>query len=142
MNVLDTKTRPEPHKTADDLWFDMRCHSQYGSLWDRVEDGIALAMSREIHSSLPNDDDVRSAARQLQFIHKPRIDSVTIGNQPGGAPSWFKRDHLGMGGGENYWRTQDTFPIANRKRDDAYLRMLKNLEKARQANVIARTVNT
>lgn len=133
-SVLDTRTKPYPDKTADELWFDLRVYSQYGSMWERCEDSVALSMERAINTPLPANDDVRSALRLIQGgVARPRIDHFDV-------PAWFKYDHLGTpASGDNYWRTQETFPVANQQRDKAYAKMLKNLEKARQAAIVSRT---
>lgn len=138
-NVLDTKTKPCPGYTADELWFWTRVYSQYGSLWERVEDEIAMAMEQEIKSMLPDDDDVKSAVRALQSQRRPRIDSVELSGK-NRAPSWFVRDHLGRGANANYWRTQDMFLTENAKRQAEYQRTLARLELARKKSVLSRTM--
>lgn len=126
-SILDTKTYPEPDKTADDLWFDYRVGTQYGSLWERAEESIALTMEKAINSPLPKHDDVRGALQAIRAGEslRPRIDDFNV-------TAKFKRDELGQGAQENYWRTQGAFLSGNKQRDKAYKRMLANLAKARR----------
>lgn len=133
---MNTKTIPEPDKTASDLWFDYRCHSQYPAIWDRAEENVALIMQRELNGTLPNDDDARMAA---SFV--ARSGSPSYWMQFVDMPSWFSRDHLGgRGSMDNYWKTQHRFPEENRKRERAYLDRIAQLEKARK--VLSRTYRT
>jgi hypothetical protein len=132
-SVLDTRTRPLPDKTVDDLWFDARVYAAYGSQWDRAEDSIALAMERQIASPEPMHDDVRDALRRVQesATLRPGIDDF----EPFDG---FASNHLGYGTAEDYWDTQRRFPYANKKREEQYRAMIKNLAAAR--NVIGRKV--
>jgi hypothetical protein len=131
--LTDTKTRPEPSKTVEDLWFELRVASLYGNLWERQENEIALHWGRA-GVSVP--EDVSSLLGELKASAPRRRPGINdFYPDPG-----FRTDELGYGSGENYWRTQHTFPAQNVKRDKQYQQEIDKLKKARQ--VLARSVRT
>jgi hypothetical protein len=145
-NPLDTKTRPEPDKSADDLMFDALVYGQYGNMWGRIEDSIAQHMEHAISSPLPQNDDIRSALEAIRNggLRLPRIENLHFerdrsGNKRLRVPASFKRDQLGMGTNEDYWRTQRSFLDSNQIRGKKHRQLLKELAKARK--VLSRSVS-
>ena len=127
-DLIDTKTHPEPWKTVDDLWLDARCYGQFGAIWERAEDNIALIMMRESAGKLPDDADVRNVVMLPSRSRTPKSWLTAVFPDPS-----FARDELGLGSRYNYWDTQRTLLDSNRKREAAYERMLDRLEAARVA---------
>lgn len=127
MDVLNTKTVPEPEKTVDDLWLDARVFGQYGSLMERMRYGLPL----EVEPQLPDND---ANALDYFLFHipvRPRPDQFSV-------PGWFRRSSLGQGEGDNYWDNQIKLEHRNAKANKELERKKQELERARKARVLSR----
>lgn len=119
--LIDTHTYPEPWKTEEDLWWDLRVTCAYGNQWEQY----IRHRSQDEPNSVGDMSALIDALSSIAARRRPLADDFSP--DPG-----FRTEELGYGSPENYWRTQDTFQSLNKKRAAQHQEELVKLAKARQ----------
>ncbi len=112
------------------LWLEYRVAAQFDQTWDRVESCVALAHLRESFGELPSLELLAALRGSSRSGGSPAywIQQVEI-------PTWFVRDHLGIGSGRDIFDTQRTLSQDNARRRRQYKQQIEQLRKAAQAGL-------
>lgn len=105
--------------TVQDLWLEYRVASQFDKSWQRVEDIVALVMQKTGYTppSLDSEPSPDVGGPPWRWV-----------SRTGPAPSWFKRDHLGLGTGVNVFDTAATLETSNARRRRQYEAVIAQLK--------------
>ena len=123
-------------------WFtEYKVAAQFSKKWDEVEEMATLARTKRGFESPGVAHDLTKDGAIWKQSPANTIGSAQYWMQQVDVPRWFKFDELGIGTGESIYDTLATLDIKNEKRLRRYEAMLKQLEGARKAGVVSRTVH-